>query len=79
MMQDPPTFEISKLKSNTLTLRKKNGTWEYVLSKDEEQRHLYKEKRAHMEEAQEQNWETLGLAVMGRKGEKGLKLIEIRI
>jgi hypothetical protein len=75
MQDEHPAFEILKIKGKTLTLSKRGGTWKYELREGEATQHMLEA----LEQRQRLGWETLGLAVMQRLGEKGLKLHEVRL
>lgn len=76
MENEPPTFEIAAINPASLTLRKQHGVWNFPLRDA-----LKPGVRELLTARQRENpsWETLGFAVMERLGEKGLRLVEVRL
>ena len=79
MQEDPPPFDLIRLEGDTLILSKRGGTWKYDMRPEEAARHMPPAKRAHLENAQKAGWNILGVAIMDRLGEKGMKLREVLI
>ena len=79
-MEQPPPFDIIRLDGNKLILGKRNGTWPYELRTPKDREILTPSKAAYLKEMQEQKGEgALGVAIMERLGEKGMRLKEVLI
>ena len=75
MQEEHPTFEIEAINPDSLTLRKRVGIWNFKLKPGE----LSQAARDALEQRQRLDWPVLGFAVMDRRGERGMKLHEVRL